>query len=314
MPRPKNGYVNAAGEPIPGTHDPISRFEDKNGLMRWKYQQGLAGRPEFERSAIDIGSTVHGMAELDLRGRSDREIEAYANDRLTVPDHLRKCWASFSAFRQWRQQCHVRAIAQEVPLVSEKYQYGGTPDTIAMIGNGLGLIDFKTSPRPYPANLVAMAAHGQLWHENNPQHQLTGYHLLILPKDGSPFQHHAYGDLSSQWKLFTLYLEAYRLDKACITALTQESVVAKGPKSRKPAAAKPVIVKTSDPPPVVRAKVRDALFDLVEDFRPATQRTAEGRYSEPTLFEARASLRSSVPSLTMAEMLRAYGHIKEHTL
>ncbi len=31
---------------------------------------------------------------------------------------------------------------------------------------------------------------------------------------------------------------------------------------------------------------RFALFDLREDRRPATQRTAAGRYAEPTLFSA----------------------------
>jgi hypothetical protein len=135
--------------------------------------------------------------------------------------------------------------------VSEAYQYGGTPDTIALIGNGVGLIEFKTSAKPYPDHLVAMAAHGRLWQETHPQHPLTaGYHLLFLPKDGSPFQHHSYTDLSAHWKLFTLYLEAYALDKA----LTAKSTKAK------PASAKLV---------------------------------------------------SKNVQMTMGEMLRAYGHLKE---
>jgi len=111
MPRPANGYHNAAGEQIPGTHDPISRFMDQTALKHWAYKQGLAGLPLYQRAAIDIGSTVHGMAELDLKGRPDREIEAYAHEVLTVPDQLRKAFTSFEAFRRWREQCHVRAIA-----------------------------------------------------------------------------------------------------------------------------------------------------------------------------------------------------------
>ena len=78
MPRPKGGYVNAAGEPIPGTHDPISRFMDPHRLYALALQQGEQGLPFNPHAAIDIGSAVHGMAELDLKGRSDREIEAYA--------------------------------------------------------------------------------------------------------------------------------------------------------------------------------------------------------------------------------------------
>jgi hypothetical protein len=41
--------------------------------------------------------------------------------------------------------------------------------------------------RPTVADhLIAMTAHGKLWEETHPQHPLTGgYHLLILPKDGT---------------------------------------------------------------------------------------------------------------------------------
>jgi hypothetical protein len=38
----------------------------------------------------------------------------------------------------------------------------------------------------------------------------TGF---ALPKDGSEFQHHTYADLSAQWEIFTLYLDAWRLEK-----------------------------------------------------------------------------------------------------
>ena len=188
MPRPKNGYMNAAGQPVPGTHDPINRFMDKTALMHWAYKRGCDGLPMYDRAAIDIGSTVHHMAELDFRGRPDREIEQYANDCLVAPDHLKKAWTSFGQFRAWRNQCHARAVAQEVPLVSETYQYGGTFDTVALINNGLGLIDFKTSKEPYPDHLIGMAAHGQLWNEAHPDQPITaGYHLIVLPKDGLGF-------------------------------------------------------------------------------------------------------------------------------
>jgi hypothetical protein len=278
MPRPQNGYFNAAGQPIPGTHDPIQRFMDQTALKFWAYKRGQQGLPLFDRAAIDIGSTVHGMAELDLRGRPDREIEAYANNCLVAPDHLRKAWTSFSAFRAWRQRCEVRAIAQEVPLVSERYQYGGTPDTVAMIGGGLGLLDFKTSPKPYPEHLIGLAAHGQLWQERHPQHPLTSYHLIILPKDGGAFQHFAYQDLGLHWKLFQLYLEAYRLDQSCGSAVAMADAVASGPTTT----ASPA---SSEAPAAVKP-------------------------SKPRVRASAKTVHAAAPA-TMAEMLRAYGHLKE---
>jgi hypothetical protein len=276
MPRPQGGYKNAAGQSIPGTHDPISRYMDQTALKIWAYNRGKEGLPLWDRSAIDIGSTVHAMAELDLKGRPDREIEAYAHNGLTAPDDLRKAFTAFEAFREWREQCHVRAIAQETVLISEKHQYGGTPDTIAMIGGGLGLVDFKTSPKPYPDHLIALAAHGRLWEENNPQQPITSYHLLLLPKDGSGFKHHAYSaaHMEPQWRLFRLYLEAYRLDKACAGALTGQAQTIKpaGEKADKPRLR--TRAAAADKPPPGKTKVTGA-------------------------------------AATMAELLRAYGHVKE---
>jgi hypothetical protein len=63
VPRPANGYVNAAGQSVPGTHDPISRYMDRSALMHWAHKRGLDGLPLYARGPIDIG-----MADLDLKG------------------------------------------------------------------------------------------------------------------------------------------------------------------------------------------------------------------------------------------------------
>jgi hypothetical protein len=295
MPRPKNGYINAAGHPVPGTHDPISRYMDQTALKFWAYKRGQQGLPLFDRAAIDIGSAVHGMAELDLKGRPDREIEAYAHDRLVAPDHLRKAFASFGQFREWRQQCQVRAIAQEVSLVSETHQFGGTPDTIAMVGNRVGLLEFKTSPKPYPDHLIAMAAHGRLWEETHPQHKLDGgFHLIILPKDGTAFQHHAYEDLSLQWRIFTLWLEAFRLEKAEKVEKVAPPFVAPTVEMRRAAAKACDAAKAWEPAPASAAK---------------PPRRAPRARAVPT--GVASTLAAAAPA-SMAEMLRSYGHVKEY--
>lgn len=307
MPRPKNGYLNSSGLKIPGTHDPISRFKESGGLIQWAYKRGSEGLPLYDRAAIDIGSTVHHMAEMDLKGRPDREIEAYTHDCLVAPDHLRKAFASFGQFRQWRQSCQVRAIAQECPLVSEAWQYGGTPDTIAMIGNRVGLIEFKTSPKPYPDHLVAMAAHGKLWEENHPDHALNGgYHLIILPKDGSDFQHHAYDDLSLHWKLFRLYLEAYRLEKGGeLPKVNGEHRLGKEvmPNAESDNAAQRHHIATPQP---VNSPLAGA--DKKAPAPSARKRTPRPKTVMPS---PKSILLEQSRPLSMAEILRSYGHVKE---
>jgi hypothetical protein len=195
----------------------------------------------------------------------------------------------------------VRALAQEVSLVSEKHQYGGTPDTIALIDGRRGLLEFKSSPKPYPDHLVAMAAHGRLWEERYPDQPLDGgYHLIILPKDGSEFQHHAYRDLALHWRLFQLYLEAYRLEKGGelpkvngeqkVVSATDLAMAAVGQKSAEILARN----KAAEPTPK-RRHTRQP-----KTIVPAPK----------ALLEAPASMLVS-PALSMAEILRGYGHIPE---
>jgi hypothetical protein len=213
MPRPANGYTNAAGDKVPGTHDPISRYMDKSALMHWAHKRGTEGLPLYARDALDIGSTVHSMAELDLRGRPDAEIEKVATDAGLPRDDFDKAMRAFTAFRAWRTQHHVEVIAQETPLVSEAWQYGGTPDVVAVVDGEVALIDFKAAPKAYPDQLVVLAAHAALWNEHNPGRPIAAHHLIVLPKDGTGFQAHAYGNLETQWQLFKLWLEAYRVEK-----------------------------------------------------------------------------------------------------
>lgn len=222
MPRPKQGYLNAAGQPIPGTHDPIKRFQDGTALRIWSYNQGKAGKPLWDRTALDIGSIVHKMAEMDMAGSPERDVMVYATNALSRDD-LDAAMSAYRAFKDWRERFHVsKPIAQEIALVSEKYQYGGTPDIIALIGNRVGLLDFKTSKegKVYPDQLVAMAAHGRLWNENHPGNPITDYHLIMLPKDGSGFQHHAYSTemMKLPWKIFKMYLKLYPMDKILASA------------------------------------------------------------------------------------------------
>jgi hypothetical protein len=278
MPRPLNGYLNKAGEKIPGTNDITGRFGDKSALIHWAHKQGKLGLNLYDRSALDIGSAVHKMAELDLIGAPDREIEAALHSYLSAPNHLAMAHTSFRAFREWREQCRVRVIQQEVSLVSEAHQYGGTPDLIAIVNNGVGIIDFKTGKAVYPEMKVALSAHANLWNEANPKMTIDTHHLIILPKDGGAFQHHAFPDLTREWETFKLYREAYRLEKEWDVK----------PKAKAKAA------KIVEKPPV-------GSFDKIGNYAVG----ASEPIAKPRI---RVKMQTS-PVPTMAEMLRAYGHV-----
>ena len=275
MPRPKNGYKNAAGIAIPGTSDITGRFMDRSRLLYWAFNRGKAGHAKlYDGEALDIGTCVHMMAELDLKNAPERDIEFYVESTLRDPAQRAKAVAAFSAFRQWRDEFAVDAHVQEVSLVSEALQYGGTLDTVATIRNGLGLIDFKTtnSGEVYVDHVLQLAAYGILWNETHPDEPLaSGYHLILLPKDGSTPIHREFTDdqLHPFRQQFWCFRKAYDLDGICNRPDTLQGCAVK---PSKPARAKPTKKEVHTPRERVTIPPR------------------------PT---------------SIGEMLRAYGHVRE---
>jgi hypothetical protein len=325
------------------------------GLMNWAYSQGKKGVPLYSRDALDIGTAVHRMAELDLRGASPREIERIPFETLQAPEHIDKAHQAFRQFQDWRKQHDVRAISLEESLVSEAYQYGGTLDVVALIDGCRCLLDFKTSKsigEVYLDQRLAMAAHGNLWREKYPDLPLDGgYHLIMLPKDGSKFGHHAFADLSTEWEMFTLQLECWRIEKglaskravkperkaafdalaARLEAMGAEAkpaaVAAEAPKAEKATTAVPAKPRRTIKPATVMpapkaALVAEAKTAVTEAPAPAAKpkRAPKPKAATPVVVEAPAQARVQIVmetiappppmQLSMAELLRAYGHVR----
>lgn len=217
MPTPKNGYFLKDGSKVPGTTTIIGRFKESGGLLQWAFQQGKAGKTrlyEEAEKAADIGTCAHGMVELRIKGSPDREIAGYAEMTLPDPEMREKAWSAFSAYESWAKNFSVRVIDQEMPLVSEKYRYGGTPDAVGLIGNQLCLLDWKTSNSVYSDYLVQLAAYKNLWDENFPDRPIMGgCHLLRFAKSYGDFAHHYFPNLDHAWRQFELFREAFDIDK-----------------------------------------------------------------------------------------------------
>lgn len=240
MARPVNGYTNAAGQPIPGTTDITGRFMDRSRLLYWAFNRGKQGAAKlYDNSALDVGTAVHTMAELDMKGEADEAITFYLDATLRDPEQKEKARTAFAAFRAWRTEFAVTAYKQEISLVSEVLQFGGTLDTVATIRNGLGLVDFKTSStgEVYVDHVLQLAAYGILWDETHPKEPLTsGYHLIVLPKDGSRPVHREFTreQLHPHRQQFWLFRKAYDFDAACCDPMLLKGVPVKPSKPRAP--------------------------------------------------------------------------------
>jgi hypothetical protein len=214
MARPTFGYKNKAGMRVPGTTTIIGRFKDSGGLMFWAFEQGKAAeRGEINKlydrrdEAAEAGTLAHEMVEASIRHQPAPDTSKYS------PEVVKQAVQGFKNYCRWKDTTKMDIVEQETPLVSEEYQFGGTPDAI-MVKGELALGDWKTSNGVYPDYLIQLAAYKQLWEENHPDRPITGgFHLCRFSKEHADFAHHFWSELDDAWEQFKLFRVAYDIDK-----------------------------------------------------------------------------------------------------
>lgn len=94
-----------------------------------------AGRKRPEKvkdAAADLGTRVHGLIDRWILG--ERIIECAADEAV-----------AFENFRKFTVDKGLRFISGDLAVASVKYRYGGRLDALAMMGDKLVLMDWKTS-------------------------------------------------------------------------------------------------------------------------------------------------------------------------
>lgn len=207
MAHPIGGY-KIDGKRVPGVTTIIGRFKDSGGLLYWAFDQGKAAeRGEIEKlydkrdEAAQSGTLAHSMVEAHIRGEK-------------LPEGPQDAKNAFQAYLSWESMTRLKIVEQEMPLVSEKYRFGGCPDAIGEIDGELCLVDWKTSSGIYTDFLIQLAAYKYLWEEAYPNKLLTGgFHLCRFAKSHGDFSHHYYPNLDEAWEQFLLFRRAYEIDK-----------------------------------------------------------------------------------------------------
>lgn len=204
-------YKNAAGKRLPGTTTVAGRFKEADALIHWAWNLGMEGADyrKVRQSAADVGTVAHEYVDAHINNR-EPNVSLY-------PAAIRnKAQVAFKNFLSWELSHKLQVVETEVHLVSEEWQYGGTPDAIAVVDGKLSLLDWKTSARIYPETLIQIAAYKHLWEENRPGAEneiVGGCHVVRFNKEDAGFQHVWFDDLSEEWKAFMHMRELYELMK-----------------------------------------------------------------------------------------------------
>ena len=198
---PTQDYRNAKGERVPGNTTVIGSNLgwSKQGLMYWAWQQGKDGK-DFRQTrddAADAGTLCHAMIEDDIKGTREAPKLGKLSDEI-----IAKAETGFLNYLEWKQGIRLELITMEVPLLSEKYQYGTTVDIIAKANNRVCIVECKTSNSVYEDYLIQLSAQKAAWNENHADSKIEGMHLLKVNKETAAFTHHFWGELPGCFEAF----------------------------------------------------------------------------------------------------------------
>lgn len=247
MPTPKQGYYTEAGKRVPSVTTVISRFKDSGALIHWANQlayvpyrnaralierivkQGqldpgtigdcmgfLKPPPEFcdyrtaRDTAAGIGTIVHALIDGHIR---KRPVDLSVFVTSDIPDPAQAAKPGLSAFMEWAGQTQFQLEEGEVPLVSEKFDFGGTPD-VTLIKGERTVGDWKTGDI-YPEQVLPqLAAYRQLLLENGHKVGNAGNVMSINKKTGGFVHRYFTGEeMDKGWAVFWRMRELYDLVK-----------------------------------------------------------------------------------------------------
>lgn len=152
-------YKNAAGEKIVGVTTALGLLA-KPALIPWAYKRGKDGLELYESrdKAADIGTIVHARIMYYYKG--------FKVDNSNIsPEAWQLSENSMKSFYEWAKPRKVKPIIIEEPMVSEKYQYGGTPDIFGEMDGELTLLDFKSGSGLYEEHFIQLSGYLQLLRE-----------------------------------------------------------------------------------------------------------------------------------------------------
>ena len=201
-------YKNKKGERLPSVTGILNQWGIKTQpLIYWAWKQGEKGISLYEKQEADVGTLAHMLIDADVKGKKV-DLSEHGMETIT---QAKQC---FENYLTWKKQHDYHPIETEIKLVSEKHQYGGTIDCVAMIDGKLSIDDKKTGKDVYEDHILQIVSYKELWDENFPNNPITGgYHIIRTGKEIAMFAHHWYGEFPGAWRAFLLLRELYDIAK-----------------------------------------------------------------------------------------------------
>jgi len=181
--RPKR-YRLEDGTVVPSVTTLLKARTNADGLIQWAMKHGHQAEVLRDEAGA-VGSVAHDYMEALVCGEANPKAPLH-----TLPEHSHEeasnaITAARTFWSEWRER--LRPVLVEVPLVSERHRFGGTPDLIAYDEQeGCHVVvDWKTSKRFYVDQIIQTGAYAIAVEEQRGIECTAGM-VVRLPKDGRP--------------------------------------------------------------------------------------------------------------------------------
>ena len=204
-------YKTANEIRVPGVTTILSVI-NKPALVKWANGLGLQGidSTKYVDETARVGTLAHEMIQEYLNGpRWDRT--AFNPGQIDLAEN------AILSFYEWERINNYKMTTEhiELPLVSEKFRYGGTIDWYGSINGEKWLVDIKTSKGLFPEHVYQVSAYYNLLLENN--YPVDGARLLRVGRaEDEGFDDHVIDipQLNKAWEVFLAAFALYRAQQA----------------------------------------------------------------------------------------------------
>jgi len=180
-------YVNNDGEKVPSVTTIINQHLgwNKQVLINWAKRITLGGQDADKvlNEAGDIGTLLHLLIEGHQRGFDvDTKDYSYNQEKAAMK--------AFAGYLQWYEKKNFKSLANELVLVNEELQVGGTIDCIGKMDDDLVIVDWKTAKYLYPENKLQLAAYTYMYEQAQPKAKISHGLVMRFGKEDGKFHQH----------------------------------------------------------------------------------------------------------------------------
>jgi hypothetical protein len=180
-------YINEEGNRVPSVTTIINGHLgwNKQALLGWTKRMMLGGQDSDKvlDEAAQIGTLLHLLIEGHQQGFDiDTKDYSYNQEKAAMK--------AFAGYLQWYEKVKFKPLRNELVLVNEEMQVGGTIDCVARMGDDLVVVDWKTSRYLYAENKLQLSAYVYMFEQAQPKANVAYGMIMRFGKDDGKFHQH----------------------------------------------------------------------------------------------------------------------------